>query len=129
MARSLETAWGPRLLQVPGLVPGTGLSSCWRSFGGEPDNDCNFAAPSLPRVGKAAPHQERPQGAGGNKVAVGDIHMRYSPAGTAVSGWDREILEPRDTWGRKRSWAMTHPDPDSLRTGQKVGLYEKPGTC
>ena len=40
-----------------------------------------------------------------------------------------EIGEPGDTWGREEIWALMDPDPDSLLTGQRVGLCENLGAC
>ena len=37
----------------------------------------------------------------------------------------REIGELGDTWRKEKSWSMMDPNPDSLQTGQRVGLCEK----
>ena len=58
---------------------------------------------------------------------TGGMKMQWEPhseqcslAGTVVTGWDssRETGELGDTWGWKKSWAMTDNDPESLGTGQ-----------
>ena len=54
-----------------------------------------------------------------------------SPAGTVVTSYDitREIGELGNTWRKDKSWAVRDPDLDSLQTGQRIWLCEKPGTC
>ena len=66
----------------------------------------------------------------GNKDKVGDAQGRCSPVGTVDTGWaiTRETGEPSDSWRREKSWAVMDPDPDSLLTGWKVGLCDRPGT-
>ena len=67
----------------------------------------------------------------GNKEKVGDAQGQCSPTEIVATGWviTREIGELGDVWRREKSRAMTEPDLDSLQSGWKVGLYEKPGTC
>ena len=61
---------------------------------------------------------------GKDKDTVGNTQRWYSPAGTVIVGWDsiREIGESGDTWRWEKSWTATNAGPNSLRTGQKVGL-------
>ena len=62
---------------------------------------------------------------------MGDTHQGLFPS----LDWDpwlnstREVGEQGDTWRWEKSWAVTDYDPESLRTGQSVGLYENPGAC
>ena len=67
--------------------------------------------------------------AGGIKMQW-ETHSRgRSPTCSVMAGWDstREIREQGDTWKWGKSWIMTDRDPENLRTGQRVGLCEKPG--
>ena len=61
---------------------------------------------------------------------MGEAQKPCSPAGTVVTGEViiREHGELGDTWRREKSWVMLDPDPNSLWSDQKVGLYEKLGT-
>ena len=69
--------------------------------------------------------------AGGNKDKVGDAQRWCSPTETVDAGWfiTRKTGEPGDAWRRRTSWAVTDPDLDSLWSGWKVGLCERPGAC
>ena len=64
-------------------------------------------------------------------MKVADTQGWCAPDETVDTGWaiTREIGKPGDAWKREHSWAMTHPDQDSLQSGWKVGLCETPGTC
>ena len=96
-------------------------------------SDCNFTVPSTPRAGEPVLHQVRPGCLShwGDKDVVGDPQRWCSLAGTMVVSWDstREIGELGDTWRWEKNWAVMDSDPESLWTGQRVGLCEKPGTC
>ena len=54
---------------------------------------------------------------------------QHTLAGAIVTGWDstRETGELGDTWSWEKRWAATGLDPDSLWTGQRVGLCGKLG--
>ena len=68
---------------------------------------------------------------GGNKDKVGDTQGWCSSAETMDTSWviTRENGELGDAWRREKSWVVIDPGQDSLQSGWKVGLYEKPGTC
>ena len=59
---------------------------------------------------------------------MGDTQRWCSHAGTVVAGWNstREIGELGDTWRLEKNWPVMDPDPDSLRTGKRIGLHENP---
>ena len=67
----------------------------------------------------------------GNKDEVGDTKGPYSPSEAVDTSCviTREIGELVDTWRREKSWAMMDPDQDSLQSGWKVGLCERPCPC
>ena len=67
----------------------------------------------------------------GNKEKVGDAQGQCSPTEIVATGWviTREIGELSDVWRREKSRAMTEPDLDSLQSGWKVGLCERPVVC
>ena len=69
--------------------------------------------------------------AGGNKDEVANAQRRCAPTETVDAGWiiTREIGERGEAWRRKKCWAVTDPDPDSLQSGWKVGLCERLGAC
>ena len=68
---------------------------------------------------------------GGNKDTVEDTQGRCSPAGAVETSWviTRETGEPGDAWRKEKSWAVMDLDPESLPSGWKVGLCERPGAC
>ena len=69
--------------------------------------------------------------AGGNRDKVGETQRWYPSDGTVDTSTreNRSQSTPREG----RSWAVLDPDSDSLWTGWKVGLCEKPcawaGSC
>ena len=67
----------------------------------------------------------------GDKDKVANAEGRCAPTETVDAGWiiTREIGERGEAWRRKKCWAVTDPDPDSLQSGWKVGLCERPGSC
>ena len=71
------------------------------------------------------------EGTGGNKGEVANTQGRYTSSETVDAGWviTREIEELGDAWRKEKSWAMMDPDLDSLQSGWKVGLCERPASC
>ena len=86
-------------------------------------------APSPTRAGRAALHEMGP----GLWKALGEVEMKWEThrGGTHPLGLSMlvpEKLRFQETPGKGRSWTLSHPDLDSLQTGWKVGLCERPGT-
>ena len=134
LVRSLGPLQGPRLpwflarCLMPGSVAPTGALEKRQI------SNCNSTTPSPTRIEKAVTHHERPgylKSLEGKKDAVGDAQRQCSPAGTVVTKQDiaKETGDLGDTWKREKSWAVVDPDLDSLQTGPRVGLCEKPGAC
>ena len=61
--------------------------------------------------------------AGGNRDKVRDTQRCYTFTGT-VDASTREIQVPGNIW--RKEWAVSDPDSDSLQSGWKFELCEKP---
>ena len=114
-----------RRLLWDGKVPGSRAAA-----GVLKDSQVHGSVPC--QAGRIEQHQNGPgclKCLGGNKDEVADAQGRCSPAETVDTGWvfTREIGEPGDTIRREKSWTMTDPNQESLRSGWKDGLCKRLG--
>ena len=122
-SKVLGTSADTRAAAAPGQEP---AGTCHRILGQGPNQQ---PPPLLNRDREAPGWTWMLEVTGENKDDVGDTQVRGSPTETVNAGWliTRENGEPGDAWRREKSWAVMDPDPNSLQSGWKVGMCERPG--